>query len=193
MNLGVAVTREAQRRPNALALFSLHFQCTYSELDTRTNQIARWFRTTHQLESGDRLAVLLPNRCEVVEHLTAAHKAALVYIGLNFRMDEGDFRTVFENAEPRLLVTCEEFRSTAESLLQSFGVPFVMIEDITKDIAGSPLATVMSSIMTNGTPKDCNNDSAVMRNSSQVTKSRGSAFSNTVRRSPSSIRKFRPI
>ena len=142
MNLGVAVTREAVRRPNALALFSQNFQCTYSELDTRTNQIARWLRTTHRLESGDRLAVLLANRCEVVEQLTAAHKAGLVYVGLNFRMDDGDLRTVFENAEPRLLVTCEEFRSTAESLSKAFAVPFVMIEDIPKDAAASPLTTV---------------------------------------------------
>ena len=142
MNLGVAVTREAMRRPNALALFSQNFQCTYSELDARTNQIARWLRTTHHLESGDRLAVLLANRCEVVEQLTAAHKAGLVYVGLNFRMDDGDLRTVFENAEPRLLVTSEEFRSTAESLSESFAVPFVMIEDIAKDAAESPLTTV---------------------------------------------------
>ncbi len=140
MNLGVAVSREARRRPDALALFSTEYRCTYSELDDRTTRLARWLRSTHELNDGDRLAVLLPNRCEVVEYLVAAHKAALVYVGLNFRMDDSDLRSVFENAEPRLLVTCEEFRATAAMLQETFGVPFVMIEDLVG--ATSPLAKV---------------------------------------------------
>lgn len=140
MNLGVAVSREARRRPDALALFSTEYRCTYSELDDRTTRIARWLRSAHDLNDGDRLAVLLPNRCEVVEYLVAAHKAALVYVGLNFRMDDSDLRSVFENAEPRLLVTCEEFRATAGMLKEAFGVPFVMIEDLVG--AKSPLAKV---------------------------------------------------
>ena len=130
MNLGVAVSREARRRPGALALFSTEYSCTYAELDERTNRLARWLLDAHDVSTGDRLAVLLPNRCEVVEYLVAAHKAALVYVGLNFRMDDSDLRSVFENAEPRLLVTCEEFRATAEMLQEAFGVPFVMIEDL---------------------------------------------------------------
>ena len=116
MNLGVAVSREARRRPDALALFSTEYRCTYSELDDHTTRIARWLRDECNVSTGDRLAVLLPNRCEVVEYLVAAHKAALVYVGLNFRMDDSDLRSVFENAEPRLLVTCEEFRATAGML-----------------------------------------------------------------------------
>jgi acyl-CoA synthetase (AMP-forming)/AMP-acid ligase II len=140
MNLGVAVSREARRRPDALALFSTEYRCTYAELDDRTTRLARWLRSAHELNDGDRLAVLLPNRCEVVEYLVAAHKAALVYVGLNFRMDDSDLRSVFENAEPRLLVTCEEFRATAGMLQEAFGVPFVMIEDLVG--AKSPLAKV---------------------------------------------------
>jgi acyl-CoA synthetase (AMP-forming)/AMP-acid ligase II len=140
MNLGVAVSREARRRPDALALFSTEYRCTYSELDGRTNRLARWLRDERNVTTGDRLAVLLPNRCEVVEYLVAAHKAALVYVGLNFRMDDSDLRSVFENAEPRLLVTCEEFRATAGMLQEAFGVPFVMIEDLVG--AKSPLAKV---------------------------------------------------
>lgn len=137
MNLGVAVSREARRRPGALALFSTEYSCTYAELDERTNRLARWLREAHDVGTGDRLAVLLPNRCEVVEYLVAAHKAALVYVGLNFRMDDSDLRSVFENAEPRLLVTCEEFRAVAGMLQEAFGVPFVMIEDLVG--AKSPL------------------------------------------------------
>jgi acyl-CoA synthetase (AMP-forming)/AMP-acid ligase II len=140
MNLGVAVSREARRRPDALALFSTEYRCTYSELDDRTNRLARWLRDECNVSTGDRLAVLLPNRCEVVEYLVAAHKAALVYVGLNFRMDDSDLRSVFENAEPRLLVTCEEFRATAGMLQEAFGVPFVMIEDLVG--VKSPLAKV---------------------------------------------------
>jgi acyl-CoA synthetase (AMP-forming)/AMP-acid ligase II len=140
MNLGVAVSREARRRPDALALFSTEYRCTYAELDDRTTRIARWLRDECNVSTGDRLAVLLPNRCEVVEYLVAAHKAALVYVGLNFRMDDSDLRSVFENAEPSLLVTCEEFRATAGMLKEAFGVPFVMIEDLVG--AKSPLAKV---------------------------------------------------
>lgn len=145
MNLGVAVSREARRRPDALALFSTEYRCTYAELDDRTTRIARWLRDECNVSTGDRLAVLLPNRCEVVEYLVAAHKAALVYVGLNFRMDDSDLRSVFENAEPRLLVTCEEFRATAGMLQEAFGVPFVMIEDLVG--AKSPLAKVSTDLL----------------------------------------------
>jgi acyl-CoA synthetase (AMP-forming)/AMP-acid ligase II len=185
MNLGIAVTREALRRPDALALFAADYTTTYSELDRQTNRLARWLRDRQGLRTGERVAVLLPNRCEVVECLVASHKAGLVYVGLNFRMDESDLRSVFENAEPRLLLTCGEFAGLAASLEQATGVPHVLIEELSNnhpnarlhDIPDSPLGIFASSsehaciVYTSGTtgrPKGVLFDHAAMAHHAAV-------------------------
>jgi fatty-acyl-CoA synthase len=73
------------------------------------------------------VALLVHNRLEVLEVLTATHKAAAVYVGLNFRMEPEDLDGVFENAEPRVLISETEYEEEARRVASASGVPLILI------------------------------------------------------------------
>ena len=89
---------------------------SYAELEARSNRLAHVLRQHHGFAKGERVALLVHNRMEVVEVLVGTAKAAMVYVGLNFRMTETELASVLSNAEPRLLITEPEFEAMARRL-----------------------------------------------------------------------------
>jgi len=128
MNVGLSVSRIAQRAPHSLALFDGTRTMDYATLDARTNRLAHALRQGHRIDKGERVALLAHNRMEVVEVLVGVAKAALVYVGLNFRMTETELQAVLANAEPCLLITEPEFESLARQLAQSRGIPVRVLD-----------------------------------------------------------------
>ena len=113
MNVGIAVTRIAQRAPDSLALFDGERSMDYATLDERSNRLANSLRGRHGMQHGDRVALLVHNRMEVVEVLVGVAKAGLVYVGLNFRMTATELEAVLDNAQPRILITEPEYEAMA--------------------------------------------------------------------------------
>ena len=67
------------------------------------------------VEPGDRVALLVANRAEVVEVLGGITKAGAVYVGLNFRLGPAELDQIIDNARPRLLLCdTEHLPQTAE-------------------------------------------------------------------------------
>lgn len=128
MNLGLAVTRNARAHPSELATFDAERTRTWAELDERTDRLANVLIERFGIEPGDRVALLVHNRLEVIEVLVATHKAAGVYVGLNFRMEPDDLDGVFDNAEPKLLISELEYGAEASRLSEQCGVPWVAID-----------------------------------------------------------------
>ena len=130
MNLGIAVTRNARSHPAGLATFDRSSggatrSRTWAELDERTDRLANALIEQHGVRPGDRVALLVHNRLEVIEVLVAVHKAAAVYVGLNFRMEPEDFDGIFDNAEPQLVITEDEYRDEAARLAERAGIAVV--------------------------------------------------------------------
>ena len=65
MNVGLSIHRNAVRTPKAPAIFGSGAK-NYEELDVKSNQIAH-FLERYGLKKGDRVALLVANRQEVVE------------------------------------------------------------------------------------------------------------------------------
>ena len=128
MNVGLAVTRIAHRAPDSLAVFDGERRMDYATLDQRSNRLANLLRHGQAFAQGDRLALLVHNRLEVVEVLVGASKAAMVYVGLNFRMTEVELRAVLANAEPRLLITEPEFEALAMRLATLHSIPVLVLD-----------------------------------------------------------------
>ena len=129
MNVGLATTRSARRAPMAIAAFEAGRRLTYAELDERSDRLANTLRDGLGIGHGDRVALLIPNRLEVVEVLAGVAKAGAVYVGLNFRMTEQELGQVFENAEPRLVLTDDEHLEVATAVAEPRGVPVINLED----------------------------------------------------------------
>jgi acyl-CoA synthetase (AMP-forming)/AMP-acid ligase II len=128
MNVGIAVARSAKRWPGNVAVFDGDRTRTFAELDERTNRLANALRECG-VRQGDRVALLIPNRLEVLEVLGGCAKAGAVYCGLNFRLGEDEYEAIFANAEPRLVITEPQFAEMAERLSERFGVPVVTLDD----------------------------------------------------------------
>ena len=128
MNVGLAVTRIAQRAPNSLALFDGARTMDYRTLDERTNRLANALLGAHGLNKGDRVALLIHNRMEVIEVLVGAVKAGLVYVGLNFRMSEAELGTCLANAEPSIMIAEPEYEALAARLAKARGVPLLVLD-----------------------------------------------------------------
>ncbi|MBP2366218.1 class I adenylate-forming enzyme family protein [Pseudonocardia parietis] len=129
MDIGVAVLAHARNTPTATAAFDGDRSLTYAELDARTNRLANTLQGRFGVRPGDRVAVLLRNRLEVAEAIVACAKAGAVYCGLNFRMSEDEYRSIFANAGARVLVTEEPFRELAGTLAGEFGLSVLDVDD----------------------------------------------------------------
>ncbi|MEC8975052.1 MAG: AMP-binding protein, partial [Actinomycetota bacterium] len=97
MNVGLSIHRNAVRSPKSPAIFG-SAQLTYAQLDRRSNQIAHYLNTF--LTKGDRIALFVANRPEVVEVMGGIAKAGGIYVGLNFRLGSLELQQIFENSEP---------------------------------------------------------------------------------------------
>ena len=128
MNVGLAITRSARRYPTRPAVFEGDRSLDYATLDRRTNRLAHLLLDRYGLERGDRVALLVPNRLEVIEVLGGVAKAGGVYVGLNFRLTEDELRFILGNAEPRLVVTATEFGDLARTLADERGIPVLDVD-----------------------------------------------------------------
>ncbi|MEE2683040.1 MAG: AMP-binding protein [Actinomycetota bacterium] len=127
MNVGLSINRNAIRNPNSVALFG-HRVITYEELDKYTNQVANYL-ISKGLHKGERVAVLLANRAEVVELLGGITKSSLIYIGLNFRLGPKEMEQIFANSQPSLVFTDTEHYYQIEGLANNLGISVINIDD----------------------------------------------------------------
>lgn len=129
MNIGLAVSRIAQRHPSSQAVFDGEVSLTYQELDERSNRFGSLMVDEFGLERGDRVALFIPNRWELVEILVGCAKAGLVYVGLNFRLEDRELRAILDNAQPRVVLTTSEFQDRLEKLSDTYSFELVLIDD----------------------------------------------------------------
>jgi len=129
MTVGLATGRNRLRDPLGLAVFDGARTLTHTELDVRSNQLANLLLDRYELEHGAKVALMAPNRLEVVEVLAGTAKAGGVYVGLNFRMGESELRSIFTTVGPRLIITAGEYREISELLGAEFGIPVIDLDD----------------------------------------------------------------
>lgn len=129
MNVGVAVNRSARRYPSRTAVFEGERSLTYAQLDDRSSRLANAILEHYRMERGDRVALLVRNRLEVVEVLGGAAKAGAVYVGLNFRMSAAEYDLILQNCTPRLLISEREFEDAARGLANHHEIPLILVDD----------------------------------------------------------------
>jgi len=99
---------------------------TYRELNQRANSLAGLLQNTFSLKPGDRLAVLSKNCLEMIDLFFACGKIGVILVPYNFRLPASAINELAEDCTPSLLVYGNEFRDTAESLLENKTVPALL-------------------------------------------------------------------
>ena len=89
-------------------------QWSYEELIC---QIARWshYFVNQNYQKGDRIVVLSQNRIELFAILFACGMNGLLYVPLNFRLNQRELRYILEDCKPVLIICDEEHRSIGET------------------------------------------------------------------------------
>ncbi|MCY3924423.1 MAG: AMP-binding protein [bacterium] len=131
MSVGLAFRRNALRYPAETALFDVGPQrrdVTWAEVEERTNRIANTLSGALGVAPGDRVALLVANRPEVVEVLGGTTKAAAVYVGLNFRLGPAELDAIIDNAEPRLLLCDTEHLPQTAEVAEKHGLEVLDID-----------------------------------------------------------------
>lgn len=178
MSVGLAVARQARRRPHDLALFDRGRRLTWSEFDLRTNRLAHVLSGRFQVRPGDRVALLCPNRVEVAEVLCATHKAGGVYVGLNFRMNDNDLDGALANAEPKVLIGAGEFADEGRALASRLGVEWLDLDDSSGEGYESLLSSASTSPPATLHERSSSDDACIVYTSGTTGRPKGVLFTH---------------
>ena len=108
-----AVFREtALARGESVALTDGHTSCTYTQLLSRSDQLAAALHALG-LVRGDRLALLSENRLEYIELELAAARLGLIVACLNWRLGDEELHHCIRLVSPALMVLSPRYADTA--------------------------------------------------------------------------------
>ncbi len=97
---------------------------TFGQLERRSNQLAHML-TSEGMENGDRLAVHLANRPELVDLYLACAKLGVIFLPINILYREREIRHIVSDAKPQLAIASGEIP----------GVPTLDVESLEERIA----------------------------------------------------------
>lgn len=116
MTVGDVLRHHAKDQPDKPFLRCGDATLTFGEADQRTDELAAGFAALG-VGHGDRVAILTPNRIELLELYLALAKLGAIQVPLNAFL-KGDFlRHQLHDSQPDVLVTDESGRRAAEPLL----------------------------------------------------------------------------
>ena len=81
---------------------------TFGELDVRSNRLAHLLKQ-RGLSLGDRLAVYLTNRVELIDLYLACVKAGILFVPINVLYKEREVAHLIRDAEPKAVVSAGDF------------------------------------------------------------------------------------
>lgn len=114
MNLGMYIERSARFWPDRPAILFRDQSLSYRDLATRANRLANALRALG-LRKGDRVAIVSPNRPEIVECECAFYKLGLVKVALNARLAPAELADALANAEPVAVIAGPEHLAMAQA------------------------------------------------------------------------------
>lgn len=108
MNLGKIVARSALYWPNLEAVVDSRLRLTFKDLETRTNRLASGLLDTG-LPQGSHVAILAPNRAELVEAEVAFYKNGMVKVPINARLSIEEIVQILIDSHSQAVITIPAF------------------------------------------------------------------------------------
>jgi long-chain acyl-CoA synthetase len=121
MKLGTFLAAQAVSQPDRTALVCGDQSMTFRDLHEASDRVATGLRDGG-VKIGDRVAMLLPNRCEFVMLFMAIVKCGGIALPLNHRLSPKELRLIIEDAEPAVIFFEGGDRSTVDALLDGLAI-----------------------------------------------------------------------
>jgi malonyl-CoA/methylmalonyl-CoA synthetase len=107
MNLTQLFDESFQGRRDEVALEFAGRTYTFGEIDGRSNRMAALFRQ-RGLETGNRLAVYLSNRVELIDIYLACVKLGAVFVPINILYREREILHILADSDPKAVVAAQD-------------------------------------------------------------------------------------
>ena len=111
-----ALTAQADRRPEAVALVMDGARMTYAHLEAASNRLARMLRASG-VQRGDRVALLLPKSPRAIVAIVAVLKADAIYVPLDTTSPIPRLARMLQSTAPRCLLAEAGVAAVAADLL----------------------------------------------------------------------------
>ncbi|TMQ27475.1 MAG: amino acid adenylation domain-containing protein [Candidatus Rokuibacteriota bacterium] len=111
-----ALTAQADRRPEAVALVMDGARMTYAHLEAASNRLARMLRASG-VQRGDRVALLLPKSPRAIVAIVAVLKADAIYVPLDTTSPLPRLARMLQSTAPRCLLAEAGVAAVAADLL----------------------------------------------------------------------------
>ncbi|MDP6283265.1 MAG: AMP-binding protein [Acidimicrobiales bacterium] len=119
----------ADHQPDALAIEFEGVTTNYKQLSRRIASIASWLHL-HKVEMGDRVAWLGPNHPLAIELLLACSRLGVIFLPLNSRLLSSEHRWILQDAEPKLLITHEDFHEHGKEAAEE--IPVLLLDEVSQ-------------------------------------------------------------
>lgn len=100
--------------------------CTYSQLNRLGNRLVHYLRSEYNLQKGDRVAILAEFSIEYIIAFSAAQKAGIILVPLNYRLASAEIGYLLQDSSPALLIVEEKFAH----ILPDVSVPVISIGEL---------------------------------------------------------------
>ena len=77
---------------------------TYGQLNRLANRLVFYLRSVYNLKKGDRVAVLAEFSLEYIIAFSAAQKAGIILVPLNYRLATAEIEYLIQDSAPALLI-----------------------------------------------------------------------------------------
>lgn len=117
MNFGIFLERSAKRWPTKAAVLFRDQVLTYRQLEDESNRLAHALQELG-LRRGDRVAIVAPNRPEIVIAECALYKLGLVKVALNSRLSPQELEDAMTNADPVACLVAPSHRPMVQAMFE---------------------------------------------------------------------------
>ena len=124
-NLAAEFSRQATETPDKVAVVFDDTSLTYREVESRSNQIARYLQSQHAITRGDLIGICVDRSAEMLVYLYGIMKAGAGYVPLDPNYPADRLQYMCDHSGLKLIVT----QSSLASRVAEFNKPQVAIDD----------------------------------------------------------------
>ncbi|MHA2424825.1 MAG: class I adenylate-forming enzyme family protein, partial [Candidatus Thorarchaeota archaeon] len=117
IDIGMLLTRNAQCRPDHLAIVFEEERLTFREFNQNVNRIANALRGLG-IDKGDKIAIVLPNCMELLELYWGIAKLGAVAVPLSTLLMSSGLKSLITDSDAKLVVTNSQFVDIFETIRQ---------------------------------------------------------------------------
>lgn len=123
-------SRQTMQTPDRVAVVFGDQQLTYREVETRSNQIARFLQTHHDVKAGDLVGICVERSADMLVNLFGIMKSGAGYVPLDPAYPGDRLQYMCDHSGLNLIVTQSELTSR----VAEFNKPLVAIDDASEAI-----------------------------------------------------------